>query len=756
MVIHGERGLIHIADNIQQLATSKIETKEIGQTIADIVQVEGSRRKSFERKWYDNNFFDDGQHYRYLSRGQNRIVDLSERATLFAPMRAIPKASRQIRGITNLMVSSDPTPVVYPEKIGPNIPRFVQQAGPDGQPQKVDSPEYKQAMEIAKEIAKKSGYWLEKVFDENSFTQLCAHMVLLAQKNYVGWIEVFPDPLEEKIKMQVHDAFDVYVMGNVTDPEDSPYLVKTVPMLISEIKANELFDPAQVAKITPDNKFANSEIKQAYMNAKFSKLQATDSSATLLLKNAYLKEYLNPDNETRIRAQKDGDKILKDKKLGDMVMRQVFVAGNIWLRDRYVKLPHYPLVDFRMEPGPIYGVSMIERFIPANKSLDMLVSRAERYSHTMVTGSWSQKAGEQYKIDNTAGGQIFQYTTTPPIQNQIAAIPGFYFELMGLMGSLIEEQGVTTSTLGKLPNGVKANSAIESLKESEYANLIIASRRLKQTIKRIAERCFDIADDHFVSPQSIYYLEKGKPQYFDVMGQSAIEGRKGLKVATPSDVIPLKRDYHVDIEIENGMAYTKEGQKSAMKDMIQELLAYAQAGYVAPDAIKVVIEKYLETYQFGATAEFMEAMEQADVTGAMTENQLTQIKTAVLTALNDAGAVGQQASDQRIAENKFGSLQALHDAGLMKSIQGLQPIKESVSINYKDAPEDVKRQMEQEAGFKPSQSISPAGSEQIVKHSQQLQATITGDRQHQVSVQQLEQQAKTAKEKGGQHGKSNH
>ena len=36
----------------------------------------------------------------------------------------------------------------------------------------------------------------------------------------------------------------------------------------------------------------------------------------------------------------------------------------------------------------------------------------------------------------------------------------------------------------------------------------------------------------------------------------------------------------------------------------------------------------------------------------------------------------------------------------------------------KDAPEDVKRQMEQEAGFTPSQTISPAGSEQIIKHQQ--------------------------------------
>lgn len=739
-----------MADNLRYYETNKIVTNEIGQLVDDIVRVAGSNRKGFERKWYDNNFFDDGHHYRYLSRGQNRIVDLSERATLFAPMRAIPKASRQIRGIANLLVSSDPTPTVYPEQIGPSIPQFVQQHDPQsGQMTKAPNPAYEQATQQAQDIAKKSGYWLEQVFKENNFTQLLAFVALLTQKNYVGWIKVWPDAVKEKIRMAARDAFDVYVMSNVTDPEDSPYLVEVTPRLISEIKADENFDQEQVAKITPDNKFASSEIKQAYMNAKFNKLQNLDQAATLLQKEAYLKEYLNSDNHARISAQKNGEKILKGKKEGDMVMRQVFVAGNIWLRDRYVNLPAYPLVDFRMESGPMYGVSMIERFIPANKSLDMLVSRAERYSHTMVTGSWSQKSGEQYKIDNTAGGQVFQYTSTPPIQNQIAPIPGFFFELMGLMGQLIEEQGVTTSTLGKLPAGVKANAAIESLKESEYANLVIPTRRLNQTIQRVAERCFDLADSTFIEPQTVYHLEKGKPKYFDVMGQSAMEGRKSLKVANPEGVVPLKRDYHVDIEIENGMAYTKEGQKAAMDQVIEKLMMFAQAGYLPQDAVKVVIEKYLETYQFGATAEFMEALDNPDVANEFTEGQVTIMKTAVLQALSDAGEVGQAASDKRVMENKYGSLQALHDAGLIKTIQGLgqQPIKESVSINYKDAPEDVKRQMEQDAGFAPSHSISPSGSDQIIKHAQAAQGQVTGDRQHQVAMQQLKQ--KPQQPKGG-------
>lgn len=43
----------------------------------------------------------------------------------------------------------------------------------------------------------------------------------------------------------------------------------------------------------------------------------------------------------------------------------------------------------------------------------------------------------------------------------------------------------------------------------------------------------------------------------------------------------------------------------------------------------------------------------------------------------------------------------------------VQPARESIAINYKDAPEDIKRQMEVAAGFKPSQAPSPSQMSKI-------------------------------------------
>ena len=130
--------------------TNQVETKDVGQMVEELRLLAYSGRRVFERRWYDNNFFDDGFHYRYLSRTTNKIVDLSERATIYTPQRAIPKASRQIRGVANLLVSQDPTPAVYPEEQqgeksnAKPLQQQMQQMAPQGMPMQEGQPQQQQ------------------------------------------------------------------------------------------------------------------------------------------------------------------------------------------------------------------------------------------------------------------------------------------------------------------------------------------------------------------------------------------------------------------------------------------------------------------------------------------------------------------------------------------------------------------------------------------------------------------------------------
>ena len=604
---------------IPEKDTSRIDTSKIAQEIENMMQLANNQRKSFARHWYDNNFFDEGHHFRFISRTTGRIVDLSERATLYAPKRAIPKASRQIRGMANLILSQDFKPLVLPEKVtNINYP----------QPQ-----EYQAAWQEAKNVAKRAGYWLEEEWKKQDMDIQLALMVLLTMKNSISYMQVWPDPVEEAIKTQVYDAFDIYLVSNLTSIYDSPFIGKVVPKTIKEIKANENFDKEQLDKITPDNRYASDEIKEAYLSSKFGRGgMASDAAATLLQKEFFIKEYLSDDNYSRVN--KSNPDILKDKKKGDMVIRQIFSAGSIWLRDGYVNLPDYPFVDFRLEPGKIYQPAQMERFIPANKSLDSIMSRIERYIHTMNVGVWMKRKGENFKISNVSGGLMAEYEGMPPQQMALSPIPAHVFNFINLLIGFIEEQGVTTSALGKVPKGVKAWGAIESLKASEFSNLHIPIKQLKKTIQKISEKMFDIADSHFVTPQTVMRLDKGEPDYFDVIGQYGVDTRKKIKEEV-KNAIPLKKDYKVEIEIESGLGYTDEGKKGRMMEIAQFVLQMAQAGYLSQAAAKVVVERLVEVYKFGPTAELMEAMDTAGQEQELTEQQINQVKVALLETKKD-------------------------------------------------------------------------------------------------------------------------
>jgi hypothetical protein len=641
-----------------------IPTTQIAQKIEEIVANIQGQRKPFERRWYNNNFFDDGYHYRFVSRTTGRVVDLSTTSDTFIPYRAIPKSSRQIRGIANLLVSNEYKPVIYPEKI--SSANYQQ------------NPEmYQQAMTQNKLVAKRVSQWVEKKWDDLNIKDLLTQMVIMTAKHGVSFLQIWPDAVKEDIKVQLYDAFEIYLRGELFSIYDSPYIVKAIPQTIAEIQANEEFDEVQIERLNPDNKYASSEIKEAYMMARFGTKRPDDKGATVILKEGFVKEYIGDENKDKIKSDLGDD--FKDKKKGDPIIRQVFECAGVWLSDKYINLPEYPFIDFRMEPGPIYQVPLIERFIPANKSLDSVMSRVERHIGTMAVGMWLKRRGEQYTINNLSGGQVVEYEQTPPVQAQVASLPSELFAFINQLNSIIEEQGASTSALGQVPTGVKSGVAIESLKATEYANLKVASNQIKRSVKEITCRMIDLAANYFMSPQTVYGMDNGNPDYFDIIGQKGMEqyqklaNKKGALVNIP-DAIPIKHDYKVEIEIESGLGYTEEGKRNTMISILEWMMKLAQMGYVTNEAVGLVIQRFLEIFQFGSTAEFMDALEAG--TPPLTENQIKEVKIAVMEVIKDLQnaqqpqapmpstgmeAPAQTAEDQDILKIKTGVMQAFSD-----------------------------------------------------------------------------------------------
>ncbi len=687
-----------------------VPTEQIGSKIETFFVNSGQQRKAFERRWYNNNFFDDGYHYRFVSRTTGKVVDLTSNNDSFIPYRAIPKASRQIRGIANLLLSNEPQAVVYPEHV-------LQSSYQDPQ-------QYQLAQQESEKNAKHVGRWIEWSWKKYELKKLLTHMVILAAKNGISYLQIWPDPVKEDIRFQVFDAFDIYVDNSVSDIYQSPYLVKAAPVTLEEIKANEDFDEEAIAKIRPDNKYAPSEIKEAYMMARFGMRRNDDKTATAILKEGFIREYVNSENIGRIRSD------VKDfkGKMGDIIIRQVFEVGGLVLRDTYTEFNEYPFVDFRMEPGYIYQVPLIERFLSANKSLDAVMSRIERYIGTQIVGVYMKRRGENYRINNVAGGAEIEYDTTPPAQMALSPMPAFVFNFINILESLIEEQGASTSALGNVPQGVKSGVAIESLKATEYANLKIAGDQLKGMVYRIAQRMIDLASRYFITPKTVTMMEDGKPSYFDIIGERGMEAYKKLakknQLQVPEATV-VRKDYNIDIDVQSGMGFTEEGKRTTAMQIIEWMTKMAEKGLVTQDALNLVVKNFMKTFQYGNTAEFMDAMENGVAAGQAGDDKLVQaVKVGTLEALKDAGEIGPEASDKRIQENKIGMVEALKDLGVTmpNKANGEADKGPSKSLAYKDLPPEGKVQLAAQAGIQLDPNAiatQDAQDKQMAKEAQQ-------------------------------------
>ncbi len=609
-------------------STAKVPTKDIADVVDTMMKSVSDLRKPFERRWYDNKFFDDGFHYRFIQRSSGRMVDLSEGGNVFNPFRAIPKASKQIRSIANTLLQNEYRPIAYPRRIiAENF----------SQPQA-----FSQAVMMEKENSKKVGLWLQHMWEIQRMKQQMAQLFLSASIYGVAYLKIWPDRNKEIINQEMVDAFDINILGYMTDWDKLPFLIESHEKRISEIKANPMFEEEQLMKISPENKYASSEIKEAYMRSRYGLGTPNDYTASLILKEAHIDEYINDDNLMRIRKQKDAERILAGKNKGDKVNRQVFVAGNVWLRDKYLPFDK-PYLPLQLEPGPFYQTPLIERFISMNKSLDTIVSRVERIINTTAVGAWMKRKGENFQPSNMAGGIMYEYEVAPPTQLEVAALPNYILNFVNMLSGFIAEQGMPM-TGGSIPKGKNSAQALEAMKANEVNNIKMIADQWGLFLKRWAETMVSLADDYFIKPQEIQTVFQGSPVYVDVVGQTAFD--KMTELGIPNDhLTPISKKYSVEIRAESGLGYTPEAKKAAALQLSNFMLMITKEGIVPPTVMQQFIKNLLESFNFGSTQEFMELVEKS-AQNQVPPQMLDQIKLAVAQVMHDIMTGGKKGQPQ--------------------------------------------------------------------------------------------------------------
>ena len=141
----------------------------------------------------------------------------------------------------------------------------------------------------------------------------------------------------------------------------------------------------------------------------------------------------------------------------------------------------------------------------------------------------------------------------------------------------------------------------------------------------------------------------------------------------------------------------------------------------------MLVKRFIEEYGYGSTEEFMEALEQGVTQGQLQDNQLNQMKLAVLQVLKDLKLTPQGIEGMLVNHNtanlqttKLGVLQTMKEVGLLDQLG--QEGKVNIEVDdlvklYKDAPDDVRRSIEQKLGLVPSQAepISPSQADSAHK-----------------------------------------
>ena len=261
--------------------SGQIKSDQIGLVIEQMVNQRVTQRHKHERRWYDNNYFDDGHHFKVISRKTGRVIDTIGKTAGFTE-RAIPRASLQIRGVSNLLFSAEPYPVVYPERV--SVSEFMDVAGT------VDEVRYKEKLKQAKDVASKQGIYLTTSWEDNSLDIKLIDMLILAAKNSISYLKVYTDH-KGKLCYDIRDAFDIIVDGDKRSLQECSFVTDTSSSTIEEVKNNPMFDPSMTEKLVPDNKYATSEIKDAYMRSRFGTKSGRKNMRPLLLRRPLCRRY---------------------------------------------------------------------------------------------------------------------------------------------------------------------------------------------------------------------------------------------------------------------------------------------------------------------------------------------------------------------------------------------------------------------------------------------------------------------------------
>lgn len=494
------------------------------------------------RAFYENNHFTLGE----LDKSGN-VVKISGKK----PYREIPLATDQIDGMRNMLLANKPEPYIYPDDRISTI-------------QEIDDQKFREAVDREISVWGKA---IEYLLDEEIKLKLRLKTLIKHTLLYsTAYLQVFHDG--DRYCMEAYDVFDISIYPTIKRIDDYPYLVKHVAKPLSAIKISGEYDEVDFKALEErltENRYFSDEFKNNFYTSKF----GYADPKTVVIDELYC-------------VEKDGLAIYS------------YIGGEL-IRAQApdeTKLSRIPFSMFLSGEEP-YEFAPIEKFIPLNKTLDVLVTKLERRVKRLDGGRLAIQASEPIKTITTKDGEFVRYKKKAPVPLPEENYPSTLINLVGVLQQLFSSLGVNVAVSSAgIPKGIEAWRAIESLKQADYGKMENLTQNLGECLTEATEKLIELVAVTETTPRSII-IPKTREKV-------SIVGSAGSEMATEGTLV-FDPQMRLKVVIESGLTHTPE----AKRQLIMELVG---SGLLPK-------ELAIEMLKIGNTREIMEKLNQEMVAG---------------------------------------------------------------------------------------------------------------------------------------------
>jgi hypothetical protein len=350
-------------------------------------------------------------------------------------------------------------------------------------------------------------------------------------------------------------------------------------------------------------------------------------------------------------------------------------------------------------PGRFWPTSVVEQLrgpqTELNKIRSQIVENAQRLgnpamliskqSNTEVSGV----PGELIKFDDTTQNAVPTYLTPPPMQQYVLQ------QQDRIEQSMQEISGQHEVSNAQVPAGVKAASAINLLQEADDTRLGPAIYDMEEALAKVGTMLLKLVAQYYTEERTV--MIAGEDHALDAM---VFRGAA------------LKENTHVEVQAGSMFPQSKAAKQAAIES---QLALYFQ--YLGDQPMnKRMLGKILRDLQGGALSKLFGDMSVAEGQINRENQRLSQGQVFPINSFDEnevhieghtefqKGPTYAQLIqvDPEIAHNMETHVNE-HREQLMASAPPQQGPTPAESLNYKDAPPDIRRQIEAQAGLKPSE-----------------------------------------------------